>query len=500
MEASPDAHDPSAHAHPIRRLAKDLVVYGGGEVLVRAGGLLTLPIYTRALAADQYGAWGFIVTAVGLLGVVVGLGSDSAYVRYYFRCRSLREKQVLTSTWFGFLAVWTVAVSVALTALAPWTSSWFLGHHSYAFPLALAILSTPLTLMNGMFGEVLRNSFRPVAYTAMNLFGTLALITLTAVFVLVLHKGVTGLALSLDLSLAAALPIRIWLARDHLSRSFSSSLLRRLLRYGWPLVPSSIAYWIFAVSDRFVLAKLADLRAVGLYTVAASITATLGLFQVALSRAWSPHAFKMYEHDPAAASRLFGRVFTYIVLVFGLGCVFVSAFAHEILVVLATPRYYGAAVAVGPLALGYLAYATTQITAGPMTVMERTSYLARIAWAAAGLNLALNIALVPIWGMVASAWATAAAYLFLTIAYIVVGQRLWRVDYDRRRAGTIALLTLVFTVASRVLPGQESPGAVSLKILFVLAFVGGLFAARVVGPSDWHELRAQVRTIEGVGT
>lgn len=473
-----------------RRLFRDFVVYGGGEIVLRATGFIMLPIYTRLLAADEYGAWGFMTTAVGLLSALLVLGGDTAYSRFFFEAKTHEERRTLASTWFLFLAAWIGLCSVLLAALSRPMASWFLGHPSYALALAFAILSTPLTVMNILLGEVLRNEFRAVTYTILNAVGAALLIGMTLVFVVGLHKELTGLAFGTDAALALMLPIRIWTVRDHLRIRFSTPLLRRLIRFGAPLVPVSIAYWVFAVSDRIVLAKLATLRELGLYTVAGSVTAGLALIQAALGRAFGPHAIRMYEDDPAHASGALGRVLVYILVLFGLVCVAISSFAHELLVVLATSDYYGAAAAVGPLALGALFYATTQVTGLSMGFVKETSHLGRIAGAAAVLNLALNLAFVPVWGMLASAWATAAAYLFLTARYAMVGQRLWRIAYRLRPTLLAASVTVVWTAAARVLPDVSSVPTLAVKVAYVLSYVAALALGGVVGRDDLARMRA----------
>lgn len=473
-----------------KTLVRDFVVYGGGEVALRATGFIMLPIYTRLLAADEYGAWGFMTTAVGLLSALLVLGGDTAYARFFFEAKTHEERQTLASTWFMFLAVWIGGCSILLAAFSGPMATWFLGHPSYATALAFALLSTPLTVMNILLGEVLRNEFRAVTYTVLNVLGAVLLIVSTLVFVVGLHKELTGLAFATDVALAAMLPIRLWTVRDHLRLRFSTPVLRRVVRFGAPLVPVSIAYWVFAVSDRIVLAKLSTLHELGLYTVAGAVTAGLALVQAAIGRAFGPHALRLYEEDENAASVTLGRILVYILVFVGLICVAISVFAHELLRVLATPDYYGAAVAVGPLALGALFYASTQITALPMAFVKKTTHLGRIAGAAAALNLALNLAFVPVWGMLASAWATAAAYLFLTARYAMVGRRLWRIAYDIRRTVLALLLAVVWTGAAHLLPDVSSALTLLTKVAYLASFVVALALVRVLGRHDLATARA----------
>lgn len=472
-----------------RRLFRDFAVYGGGEIALRATGFVMLPIYTRLLAADEYGAWGFMTTAVGLLSALLVLGGDTAYSRFFFEAKTHEERQTLASTWFLFLGIWTAACSLLLALFSRPIAAWFLHHHSYGLALAFAILSTPLTVMNILLGEVLRNEFRALTYTVLNVAGAILLIGMTLLFVVGLHKELTGLAFGTDAALAAMLPIRLWTVRGHLRIRFSTPLLRRMIRFGAPLVPISIAYWVFAVSDRIVLAKLSTLHALGLYTVAGAVTAGLALIQAALARALGPHAIRMYEHAPEDARRALGRLLVYVVVAFGAVCVATSAFAHELLIALATPGYYGAAAAVGPLALGALFYATTQVTSLPMTFVKQTGHLSRIAALAAIVNLGLNLALVPAFGMLASAWATAAAYLLLTAGYAIVGQRLWRIDYDIRSTITAVVLAAVLIPTARVLPDVSSGLTLGTKIAYVLLYGALLLATGVVRRSDFARLR-----------
>jgi O-antigen/teichoic acid export membrane protein len=229
-----------------------------------------------------------------------------------------------------------------------------------------------------------------------------------------------------------------------------------------------------------VLGRLSTLHEVGLYSVANSAATVLALFVSALGLAWTPHAFRLYEERADEAAVLYGRMLTYILVGFGVLAVVVTTFAHELLSILATHAYLGAARAVGPLALGFVAYATIQVTSGGMTLKKKTGYLAIVAWGAAVLNLALNLALVPAYGMLASAWATFASYAFLTIGYFLISQRLWPITIQRRKALLALLVTGAFTVAVPLLPDLSLLAAVPLKLLYVLACGVLLLALRVV--------------------
>jgi O-antigen/teichoic acid export membrane protein len=187
---------------------------------------------------------------------------------------------------------------------------------------------------------------------------------------------------------------------------------------------------------------------------------------------------------------------TYLLVGFGALAVVVTTFAHELLTVLAGHAYLGAARAVGPLALGFVAFATIQVTGGGMTLKKRTGHLALVAWGAAVLNLVLNIAFVPRYGMMASAWATFASFAFLTIGYFVISQRLWPIVVDIRKVLLAIAITCGFTIAVPLLPDWPVVAEVALKLGYVFACAALLVVARVVDRRELAILVGPLRRLD----
>lgn len=473
----------------LRTVYRDVAVYSAGDVLLRASAIITLPVYTRVLSPTDYGVWAYATSAVTLLSAALAIGGDQAYSRFYFEARSLEEKQRLTSTWFAFLFVWSTGVVVAVLPLSATFSELAFGTRRWGLLVVLLLLTGPVTLMSILLGLVVRNDFKPALYMALNIALTVITVVLSLVFAVGLDWGIVGLAAGQLASMSLLLPVRVWYARHLLRRTFDTPLLRRVLRFALPLVPGTVAWWVFGFSDRLVLGWLSTLHELGLYSVANSTTTILGLLVSAVGLAWAPHALRMYEERKLVTPAFYGRMLTYTIVAFGILAVLVTTFAHELLVVVAGRDYAGAEPAVGPLALGFVAFATVQVTQMGMTVAKRTSYLALAAWVAALVNLALNIAFVPAYGMRASAWATFVAYLVLTCFYFVVSQRLWRIQVQTRKVALAAGVTFAFTVGVPALPDLGELGDVALKIAYVCAFAAVLVVTRVV---ERRELRRLV--------
>jgi O-antigen/teichoic acid export membrane protein len=467
-----------AAAASVDRVFRDTLIYGIGDVFVRAAAVITIPIYTRIFSPEEFGVLSFVLTAALLLSAVVIVGGDSAYTRYFFATPDHASRKVLTSTWFAFLTLEATLISVALLPFTDALSEWAFDTERYASLFTLALVTTPVVLLATMCGQTLRNEFRAAAFAAQNVLMFAVGVGAGLVLVLGFDRGLGGVIAGTLIGAVAVLPARLWSVRSYLGPVFSPDLLGKLLRFGLPLVPGSIAFWTMLVSDRLLLGKLGSISELGLYAVASGVAAVLLFANAAFAQAWSPHALLEYERDPVAATLFYARVLTYLLAGFGVLAIVVCAFAPELVGMLADESYGGAAQAVPALALGAWAYVTTNVTSLGLALAYRTALLPFLAVGGAILNVVLNVALVPSYGMLGSAWATAAAYTAVTVSYAVVSQRYVRIPYQVRH-GTVAVgLTLGFAAATLVLPGGRAHAAAAA--LCVLGYVGALVATGVL--------------------
>jgi O-antigen/teichoic acid export membrane protein len=480
---------------PLRRLTQDFAVYGVGVIVVKAFSIITIPIYTRVFTPEQFGVLSYVTTLGGLLGSVLVLGGDTAYARFFFEAQTREKRQVITSTWIGFLAAWSVIVCLLLLPFAGLVADSSFGNRE-ATPLLVAmVLISPVSLVNRMCAQVLRNEFRPVSYSVLNAVSTLLLVAFAVIAVVVLRLGLLGVLLGTLAAELAMLPVRLWTARSMFSLQFSLPVLRQLLAFGIPIVPTSLAYWVFLTSDRLILGKLSTLEQLGLYSVANSLVGLATVIITAFGQAWSPHSIRLYVEDRGSATLIYGRVMTYLLAGFGLLAVGITAFGPELLRLLTSAPYYEASAAIAPLAIGLVAMASTQVTAGGIQLAKRTRYLAIHAWLAAVANVGLNLVLDRPYGMLGAAWATALAYVGLTILYLVTSQRLWPVTYEVRRSGTLVVLILAFTLGAGSLPPGFQPALIAIKIAYCLAFIGAAFVLRAVDAREIAALRVVLARI-----
>jgi O-antigen/teichoic acid export membrane protein len=178
-------------------------------------------------------------------------------------------------------------------------------------------------------------------------------------------------------------------------------------------------------------------------------------------------------------------------VLFALLAVGVSLYAREVFELVA-PRFHTAYEAVGLLSVGGAANAVALIALSGITLARKTRRLIWFTGAAAALNIGVNLIVIPLWGMVGAAFATAIAYALLFALYYVSAQRVYPTPYKPGRVLRVALLAIL-PVAVGAIPIAPVALALALKTATLAAFLVGVWAFRVIEPSEFATLRAMVR-------
>jgi O-antigen/teichoic acid export membrane protein len=174
-------------------------------------------------------------------------------------------------------------------------------------------------------------------------------------------------------------------------------------------------------------------------------------------------------------------------------CVGLSLFAQELLAVLA-PGYDRAYRGVLLVTLGGVALGIGSIVMAGISYTRRTTYFALLSVAAAAVNIALNLVLIPPFGMVGAAAATAVALGLLTAAYYVVSQRLYPTPYEVRLVVAIVAVGIP-AGAVGLLQFDRVEFELLVKLAAVASFLGALYLLGVIRGTHLKELRIALTTI-----
>jgi O-antigen/teichoic acid export membrane protein len=260
-----------------------------------------------------------------------------------------------------------------------------------------------------------------------------------------------------------------------------------MLAYGLPLIPSALSAWALALVDRIILSRLGSLSEVGEYAVANRLALLLLIGMTAFLFALSPFLLATYSKAPEQEKAARGRTLTYLTFILALAGLALTLFAKEIIEVLA-PKFDDAYLAVGPLALGTAFYGISTVLTTGLAIVRKTVHLAGLAVGAALLNIVLNFALIPPFGIVGAGVATAAGYGALALSYYWLSQRLYPTPYEPRKVATMLGAASLLGLLGLV-PFEPLGLAVAVKLVALAAFVGVSWLSRAMTGAEYRELR-----------
>ncbi len=475
----------------IRTLGRDLAVYGAGDVATQALSLLLLPLYVRYLSPGDYGALALLLTVEMLTKIVFRWGLDASFMRMYYDCHDQASKQRLASTIVLFLAAANGVALAAALAAAPALSRSLLGSPSHAPALQLLLVNT---FLSGFFFvpfhelRILRQSERFIALTVTRSALTIAL---RLALVIGLRLGVVGIVLAdLVTTVLFALLLSPRFARL-LRPIFSRAILAEALRFGLPRIPHGLAQQTVAVSDRYVLSRYVTLHEIGLYSIGASFAMGLKLALNAFESAWAPLYFSLMREPDAKPTYRIVATWGAAVLI-GLALM-VSAAAPQIVRMLLPTPFHAAAIVIPWIAVAVVFQGIYLLTSIGLNIAKRTEFYPVATGAAAVSSIALNLLLVPRFGVTGAAVATACSYGALAALSAMFAHRVYPVGYQWARMARLAGAGLAAYGITVIAVPQDWPEPVALVARAGMAaavYAGLLAATGFLTASERRRMRA----------
>jgi O-antigen/teichoic acid export membrane protein len=313
------------------------------------------------------------------------------------------------------------------------------------------------------------------------------LITVAAMvlFVAVFHWGAVGLVAGNFTGTLLVYVVLVGYRSEQLGLEFDTAMFRGMQRFGMPLVPSALALWTINFVDRQFIVHYKDAAEVGVYSAAVKIAAVITFMLVAFRTAWPAFAYSI--EDDRDAKRTYAFVLTYLLTLTSWAALALGALAPWLVQLLTNPRYQRAQEGVALLAFASAVYAGYVVLAIGSGRARRTQLNWVVTGVGAAVNVGLNVWLVPRWGMVGAAIATAAAYVVLFVGMTLYAQSVYPVRYQWRRVVTCVGAAVGLTVAARAADLQLAPSA-----LLVLAYPLALAALGFYLPAERQRLRRLV--------
>jgi O-antigen/teichoic acid export membrane protein len=475
---------PRSLASQLFELSRHSVIYGIGGLVSRFLAVIMLPLYTSYVSVGDYGRIELLMSVMAVAVVVIRGGANFGFIRFYFvdKAPEYRRRLIRTCFWaqMGYSTLVLTLCIVFASEIARWLNvNWRPGAGLQGSGTSLVVATAVLLWVNVNYAQMtnlFRAEQRSVAFSIATLLNIGITVPLTVILVVVYKHGPLGIIVG---NLSGTLVVFIALLgyrREQLGLQFDRKLLHTLNRFGIPLMAAALATWVMNFGDRFMLAKLLHgnyaLHQLGQYSLAVKISSAMVLLFTAFQVAWPAFAYSI--DDEGEAKRAYSFVLTYLMFIAAWTAVGLSLFAPWLVRLLARrPGYWPAADAIPALAFGSIFFAGFIVVTIATGRARQTQFNWVATTAGALLNFALNLWLIPAYGMLGAAYATLAGYILIMVLRTWNAQRVYPVQYQWRRVAVLVAAAGALTAVGKEMP-QSLPLAIGLTLAYplLLAAVG----------------------------
>lgn len=437
-----------------------------------------LAIYTRLLTPDEYGRYALIIAGISFFNVVFFQWLRSSLLRF-LPSHLAHPIPVLSTLLCAFAGIAFLTGLLGTMIVLLWEETTWRKLIVLAIPLLWIQAWIELNL------ELARSSLQPRHYGTMTVTKTVSALVL-GVCLVMWGLGEFGPLLGMLAALLIVGLIWGWKPWIKALTQPSNRLFVSFLKYGMPLTATFALGYVISTSDRFIIAYFLDETAAGLYSAAYDLGShTLTILLSTINLAAYPLAVRALEQHGVAAAQVQLRRNAILLLSIGLPSIagFMLLSSHIADIILGADFREEAEsllpwVAISVLFAGFRAYYfDLAFQLGRRTIIQTW-----IVAVAAGTNLVLNILLIPDFGLMGAAYATAIAYGLALLLSAFISSKYFQLPLPWQDASKILLSTILMALVLSptlaysgliVLLGQVVLGMITFGSAMLATDVGG---------------------------
>ena len=269
---------------------RNSVIYMATDSIARAIGFLLLPITSRYLVPEQLGIAANFDVLQSILALLAGQAIVNAIPYFYYKS-SKESVALLVSSLVGIILVLNVVFSGVIYLCSDITEEYLKIGLALQMLTIVSVISQLLSDINKI---ILRLEDKPYQFAGLQLFQSGLYTTLLMILLVGFNMQALGRIYSTVYSLVFACIIHVYMMirKGYLVLKCDLESVRKLLKFGIPLLPHSLSFWIKSGFDKVLLTTFCGLAVNGLYSMAMNFGAIYSMCQISFSRAYVPYLQK----------------------------------------------------------------------------------------------------------------------------------------------------------------------------------------------------------------
>lgn len=272
---------------------KKIAAFAVGPFAGALIGLVTLPTIAWLFSQEDVGRIAMLQVAIGFSTLLFSLGLDQAYVREFHEV--VNKPALLKQTFLPGLIL-ILVILTTLLSLGGSMADWLFDIKNWHLSLLIAI-SLLAAFVSRFLSLVLRMNELGLAFSMSQVLPKLLLLGIIGAYVFFnVDKTLSNLVLANTVALTFVSVVFAFNTRREWRAGITSRIdiqhLRRMLKFGLPLIFGGVAFWGLTAVDKLFLRNMASFEELGVYSVSVSFAAAAIILQSVFSTVWAPTVYK----------------------------------------------------------------------------------------------------------------------------------------------------------------------------------------------------------------
>ena len=462
----------------LKGLAKDTAIYGLSSIVGRFLNYLLVPLYTNIIKAES-GGYGIITNIYAYTAfflVILTFGMETTFFR--FANKDEENPDTVFSTSFGIVSFLTVLFMAGVFIFINPISNIMGENKEYILIMAVVV---GLDAIQAIPFSLLRYQKRPIKFACLKMLFIGMNIGLNLLYFVVLEGR--DILYVFVLNLICTGLITFFFIPEFLSIKwkFDFALLKRMLKYSWPILLLGIAGILNQTFDKqtfpIIYTRLggytqteANIQ-LGIYGACVKIAMIMAMITQAFRYAYEPIVFA--ESKDKDSKEYYASAMKYFIIftLFAFLCVMGYI---DILKNIIESKYHEGLKSIPIVMVAEIMMGIYFNLSFWYKLIDKTIWGAWFSLAGCSALIAVNIIFVPEYGYMACAWGGVVGYGIAMILSYIIGQKKNPIKYDLRSIAIYTLLTAILFTIMYILPDYVESTVLRLVIntILILAFAG----------------------------
>ena len=381
----------------------------------------TAPISTRLFIPEMLGKISIFNTYSNLFGILILIGLDQAFARFYLDRPNNRTKGYLFSFCFG---ITYSLLSIFVIISIPFRDylSWLLFEETDNLLLFLFFFSVfcSSTLLYLNLSYRMEKDIK--MYTIQGILMTLVskVLYLGVGFWNPTYKPALIVLTVSHVTLALVFLI-IQKSRFEIMKEYDGFFMSEMFKFALPLIPVSVLMWANSSIPQIVMQRTMDYHSIGIYSSAVALANVILVIQSGFNTFWVPYTYENYKTQTGQ----FDKVHRYLVCVLTISSLLL-VLTQDVVFLLLGEKYRAAKSFFPFLILGPVCYIIGETTGLGINISKKTYYNIVVFGGSVMVNIIFCLLLRSYFGLPGIAMASALAAITAMLLKTYIGEKYYQ--------------------------------------------------------------------------